>query len=129
MTIEARVSTGISVGGVSIDRDRPMNYGQVLQINEPIADQVTDGLVACTVDISQLKAVTIESDQDVTLETNDGSAADDTFALLANVPLFWTSDYLAVAGIFSADITALYVTNDSGSTANFKATFIVDPTV
>lgn len=129
MAVPAQVSSGISVGGISVERDRAVSYGQVIQIDEDIADSTTDGEVACVVDISQLKAVIIEFDQDVILETNDGSAPDDTFSLLANVPLFWTDDYIAVAGIFTADITALFVTNASGSTATFRATFIIDPTV
>lgn len=129
MTIKAQVLAEISVGGNSVGQTQTFAYGTVLQIDEAIADSTTDGQVACTVDISQLKAVIIMSDQDVTLKTNSDSVPDDIFTLLANVPLVWTSDYLAVASIFSADITNFYLSNASGSTANFKAIFIIDPTI
>jgi len=100
-----------------------------LDIREAIADETTDGEVAYVVDVSQLVAVFILSDQALTIETNDGAAPQETISLAAGVPLMW-HDGLADAGCpFSDDITALFVTNASGAIANLSIMTLVDVTV
>lgn len=93
-----------------------------------VPDAQTDMLVAFTLDISQLKHITIISDKAITIETNSGSAPDDTIVLVANEPLIWTN-VSKLANPFSADITALYFTNASGATATVKIRCLVDVTV
>lgn len=97
-----------------------------------IADGLTDKLVAWAIDISQLKALHIQSDQDITIETNNpagtSAAADDTLTLLANQPISWqTGDVMDHP--FTADITQIYVTNASGSAAQLEIRALVDATV
>lgn len=118
----------LAEGGAEVDKTITNTQGQLLKISESIADSTTDGLVACTVDVSQLKACMIVADGgDMTLETNNGAAPTDTISLLNGVPFVWSSDYLAAH--FSGDITALYMTNASGSASVLTAWFVVDPTV
>lgn len=67
---------------------------------------------------SRMRTLIIESDQDVLIETNSGSAADNSIAIKAGVPLHWE----AVSGYFAnpfaaADVTSIFVTNVSGATA------------
>ena len=97
-------------------------------LHTAIANAVTDGLHELAVDVSQVKAVFILSDQDLTLETNSGGSPANTLALKANVPYIWYTNK-PQALVFTTDITALYITNASGSTANLIAEFLVDPTV
>jgi hypothetical protein len=92
-----------------------------------VPDSSTDYEITLAIDISEIKSIVITSDQVITLETNSGSAADDTFAITANNPLIWNVDSPA-ANPFSADITALFVTNASGSAATFNVRCIVDAT-
>jgi len=81
-----------------------------------------------TIDVSQLKAIYILSDQNITLETNSGSAPADTLNLLANVPYVWhTGSYFT--NLLTTDVTASYWTNASGSVANVNIELVVDPTV
>ena len=113
--------------GAEIIKDEIVSAGSELNVDESIADGETDLLVNWTCDYSALKALYIVSDQDLTIETNDGTTPDDTITLSANVPLLWTSTgYLA--NPFSADVTALYVTNASGSAAALKIRSLQDPT-
>lgn len=96
-------------------------------VSVSVPDSSTDYEITLGIDISEIKSIVISSDQVITVETNSGSAADDTFAITANNPLIWNVDSPA-ATPFTADITALFVTNASGSAATFNVRCIVDAT-
>lgn len=118
----------VVIGGVSTQDVNTLSAGQRIAIDESIPDSSSDLLVALAIDVSQVKGVYILSDQDITLETNDGSSPDNTLALKAGIPYVWyTNKYDALK--FTSDITALYVTNASGEAARLIAEFLVDPTV
>ena len=87
--------------------------------------------MACVIDVSQLVAYTIMAvGGDMTLETNSGGAADDTIVLTDGVPVQWDNADTTFNPVpFTADITALYMTNASGGASVLKAIFIIDPTV
>lgn len=131
MSHTVKIKRGWGFAGEALEKEETVTAGQLVTVDEAIADSTTDGLVALTLDVSQLQAVYLESDQDVTLEFNDGTTPDETITLTANVPQLWsaTDNGAALQPLGTDDITALYVTNASGSTANFKAIFIIDPTV
>ena len=93
-----------------------------------VADSTTDQLVAFTCDFSQAKFFYIYSDQDVTIETNDGDTPDDTFNIAAGIPFLWIYGSGITCPI-STDITSLHVTNASGSTANIRIRKLEDLTV
>jgi len=96
-------------------------------IAEAIADSETDYEIAFALDISEIEAIYIVCDQDVTLETNSGSEADDTLALVADEPvLYW--DGGPIANPFTENITAIFITNASGSTANLQIEALYDAT-
>lgn len=105
----------------TLTADTRLSYNQSV----PIA---ADQLVALTLDVSQVKAVVILSDQDLTLETNSSGAPTNTLTLKANVPYIWYTNK-PQALVFTGDITALYITNASASVATFKMEILVDPTV
>jgi hypothetical protein len=126
------VSFGITEK-IVVDGDTPITQATTLTADKresysltvPIAN---DQLVALVLDVSQVKAIVILSDQDLTLETNNSGTPVDTLALKANVPYFWyTNKPQALA--FGTDITALYVTNASAAIASLKIEILVDPTV
>lgn len=114
----------------TISKSVSLSSGAVVDIDEAIADDTTDGLVALTLDVSQLKLVYIVCDQAVTLETNSSSSPDDTLTLTADTPVLWyVGCGYPIGDLFSADVTALYVTNASGGTATLRCRFLLDPTV
>jgi len=129
MSHSVKIKRGWSFAGEALEKEETVTAGQIVTIDEPIADSETDYLIALTLDVSQIKAIYLESDQDITLETNDGSTPDDTISLSADVPQEWSESDGAALRPLATDVTALYVTNASGSTANLKARFLVDPTV
>jgi hypothetical protein len=105
-----------------------------IEISEAIADATTDGLVAFALDISEIASFAMWSDQALLIETNDGTTPGDSITLVANQPLLYSASAAAAFGItnqnpFSVDITALYVTNSSGSTANLEIRVVYDATV
>lgn len=98
-----------------------------ISVDESIATGASDTQIAFMLDFSEIEVLYILSDQDITLETNSGAAPDDTFSLLANEPLVWWSTCLHSCPI-TVDITALFVTNASGSTARLRVEALYDAT-
>ncbi len=94
---------------------------------EAVADAQTDKQITLSLDVSAVQAFYLVSDQAVTIETNNGSAPDDTLVLVANVPYRWTTDSYDTFK-FTTDITALFVTNASGAAAAISLEAVVDPT-
>ena len=101
--------------------------GKQQSISESIADSETDALVNLNIDFSELQSLYIKSDQAITLETNNGTTPDDTFVLVAGVPLIWHAGDLQSCPL-TADVTALYVTNASGSAALLEIEVLEDST-
>jgi hypothetical protein len=99
----------------------------LLKVSESIADEATDEEIIFSVDVSALQVAYIVSDQDVTLDTNSSGAPDETIELLANNPYVW---YLGsyYANLLATDITSVFITNASGSTAEIDFVFLTDPT-
>lgn len=120
--------------GASISKSVTRTANNNNSFTEAIADAGTDVFVNATVDVSALQSVVITSDQQITLETNDGTTPQETIVLKANEPLVWMKSGNQLAGAdypaipFSADVTAMYFTNASGSTANVRIEILQDPT-
>lgn len=95
----------------------------IAKLKEAIPDSSTDLEFLIAIDVSALKVFYMCADQDITIETNDGTAPDETFSLLANKPITWQEGETA---IFGQDITALYATNSSGSSATLQIMLGVD---
>jgi len=95
--------------------------------DDAIAANQTDKLLAASVDVSQVQAIYISSDQDCTIETNSSSSPAQTLAIDANNPLVWTKDS-GVTNPLTTDITALYVTNTTAIT-RLAIYILVDLTV
>lgn len=85
-----------------------------VEVNETIADAASDYELPVAIDTATLKYLLIEADQVLTIETNDGSSPDDTITLQAGIPIQW---YEGATALLSADVTALFVSNSSGSDA------------
>lgn len=92
-----------------------------------VTNDLTDFQVVIGIDVSAIQAIIIVSDQNVTMETNDGLSPNDTINLLADNPYIWyTGSYFT--NLLTTDITDLYFTNSSGETATVKLLVIYDST-
>lgn len=92
-----------------------------------VPDSETDFDVLVGIDVSQIQGIYIVSDQDITLETNNGTTPDETISLKANVPYKWHGECYD-SNLLATDITALYFTNASGEDATVKIRVVSDPT-
>lgn len=125
-------SRGWSNAG-AISKTVAISAGAEYNIDESIPASTTDQLVAFVLDVSQLKGIFMVSDYAVTVETNSGSTAANTFTLPANTPYMWVLGDAAMrdtaGAVVTTDITALYVTNGASSSALFQLRAVVDPTL
>lgn len=78
-----------------------------------VAADAEDAQADLSIVAAQLKSLYIKSTTGVTIKTNDAETPDDTITLLAGQALQWDENS-PHANPFSADVTALYITeNDS----------------
>lgn len=109
--------SGNVVGTISGD-----NY---VKIVDSVATATTDKQYNASITVAGLAGFYLLSTKAITVETNSGSAADYTWTLVANVPQFWVTG-TGGANPLADDITAFFVTNASGATAQFYLYFLGD---
>jgi hypothetical protein len=114
-------------GGNAVTATKQYTGSAHVGIRETVANGQTDKQINVAIDVSAVKSIIIKSTQDVTLETNSGSAADDTINLLANVPYIWNTDSYD-AFLLGTDVTALFITNASGASADISVDAVLDAT-
>jgi len=76
---------------------------------------------------ADLKSIYLQSTQDVTIETNDGAAPDDTITLKAGVP-FWWADGNGAGNPFTADVSTIFITNAGTTAAQVDIRVLYDST-
>lgn len=117
--------TWTSPGGVditaSVSESADAEQNRELAIAASTPDQQFDLDFA----FADLKSIFMLADQDLTIETNDGTTPDDTISLVAGVP-FWWCDSSGLPNPFSADISAIFVTNAEAETATLKIRALFD---
>jgi len=120
----------LAVDGSGINKSKTISSEDtavVLIDGETVADSQTDQEIECALDVSKVKSFYLVSDQDVTFETNNGAAADDTIALKADEPYVWhTNSYDSF--LLDTDVTAVFITNASGATATIHMVALLDGT-
>ena len=117
MAFTVRVTKGAAEGTTSISSTVDHTCETVLKLQETIANGATDALQLIAIDVTQLKAFAMVSDQAMTVKTNNSGTPQETFTLVANKPVVWQA---GDAAIFAGDVTAIYVTNASGSSATLQ---------
>lgn len=127
MAITHQVQTTITDGALRITTLAEQVVQAAVMIEETIVSPSTDKLVTVMIPVSQLKTFYLASDQDVTVETNNSSAPQETFNLKANKPVVWFTGMSAAP--IAGNVTALYITNSSGATATVKLLAGWDPTL
>ncbi|QDV50854.1 hypothetical protein [Gimesia fumaroli] len=92
-----------------------------------VADSSTDLAINLAIDVSALKLLYMVSDQDLIVETNDGTTPDDTITLKAGKPLVWHED-CGYTNPLGTDVTAFFATNASGGDATLHIKTLQDAT-
>ena len=127
MSFTHAIHEKVTVGGTSISKTTTLTGGAKVSLEETIADSTTDGAVVFALDVSACKSFYMVSDQDITIETNDGSSPDDTINLIAGIPYVWHEDKYE-SFLLTSDVETLYVTNSSGAEAKLQIEALTDPT-
>ncbi len=128
MAIIHKTTISVEQGGVILSQTVESSGTSEVNIDEAVADSSTDLEITFLIDQSAMTSLYIESDQDILIETNSGSAPTDSLTLVANEPITWTTNSVHSNQI-TADVTAnIFITNSSGSTANLKIRALQDAT-
>lgn len=127
MAHQHAVTKEIKIRDESLSRTSTYSASGKVEISETVADGQTNKQITCALDVSAVKSFFLVSDQDVTFETNSGSAPDDTIALKAGIPYEWNTDSYDAFQL-GTDVTAIFITNASGATATIELRAIQDAT-
>ena len=84
-----------------------------------IAGEAADEEHEISIDVSALKSLFILASADMTIDTNNGGAPDDTLVLKANQPVDWMENDEHVK-LLTTDVTAMFVTQAGTSAATLK---------
>lgn len=124
-----RVRNEITVQGVGLGASAiyEATGSALLQVEESVADDASDYEIACVIDEDALVGLVIVSDQAVTVKTNSSGDPQETISLSANAPVLWFTE-MGSAKPISDDLTALFVSNSSGSAATVRVVAITDAT-
>jgi len=101
----------------------------IISVSKSIPDSTTDMEITFDVPYSQLKAIFIGTDGDLTMEVNHpggtSTAADQTFTFAADQPLVW-ADGDPLDNPITQDIDKLYVSNSSGAAVQLEIRAMLD---
>lgn len=130
-----RVTRATYADGRIVTQNKTFTGSQELYTEETIPAG-NDTAVVVSIDVSALKSLMLASTQDVTIETNNSASGvcDDTIYLTANVPYSWTEDDAysppdaSAPCLLTTDVTVMYVSNASGSSATLTIQQLVDAT-
>lgn len=120
----------LSVSGSGVTREQTITNtqgGVSLIDGEEVSTGESNYEINFDLDVSACKSFYLESDQDVTFETNDGTTPDDTIALKADKPYVWHTDAYDDF-LLSTDVTSVFITNASGATATIYCVALYDAT-
>ncbi|QDT26798.1 hypothetical protein Enr10x_21080 [Gimesia panareensis] len=122
-----KINQDWQAGNESLSKQITITADGEANIEVAVADGSTDLAINIAIDYSALQLLFIVADQDLTIETNDGSTPDDTLTLKAGKPIVWY-DGCGYSNPLSADVTALYATNASGTDATLTVKTLQDAT-
>lgn len=123
-----KITLAVEGSGISRTQDISNTQAGVTLIDgETVATSETDYQIVFALDVSACKSFYLESSQDVTFETNSGAAPDDTISLRANEPYVWHVNAYD-SFLLGTDVTSVFITNASGSTATIYCVALSDVT-
>lgn len=118
MAIQHVYQYTVSDGSVRINATETITSSVSANLDEVVTDGSTDFQINLAVQEANLQSFSLVSTQDVTVKTNSSGSPQETISLKANRLLAW-----GVGGgtkPIAGDLSALFVTNASGSDATIK---------
>lgn len=142
MAVSHKMTYSHTDGSAVLNYADTQTAGQELNISETISGSASDTSVAFELDISQCKMIYMKADQSLTVKTNNsttpinivrlGSAITTTegvYAWSKGVAVSNTGAESAQSCGFDADITVLYVDNNTATDSLLIIKSLTDPTV
>lgn len=117
MTVEIR--TIASLAGLVVDNTQSIDSESEQAFEVPISADATDTQIVCSIDVSALEALIIQCDTGVVIETNSGSAADDTITITAGKPFVWYTG-CGYDNPLGTDVTDLFVSEQDSAPGTLK---------
>lgn len=110
--------------GVAIPRTITRSGPGSLKKDVVINDAVSNQALTIAFNYADLEMFEIVSDRDITLKTNSSGSPTQTISLVAGVPLVWFTG-APWSNPFTANVTAMYLTNASGQQANVLMRYLL----
>jgi hypothetical protein len=109
-------------GSASLPAQEVVSSGTIAtEIDVEVPAATTDQAYPLAIDVSELESIYLYTDGTLTIETNSGSAADDTLVMTSGKPLVWASGMPFPASLFlTADVTGLFLTNAGASAVRLR---------
>lgn len=123
MAFTTYVTSTVTQGTFTISNTDSYTTDQVSKIQESVPTGTADQEISLAIDISKLKAFSMQASQAMTVKTNSSGSPQETFTLAAGTPVVFVDGDTA---IFAGDVTSLFITNASGSLATFNLVAAVD---
>ncbi len=127
MSFSHTAALNLASASGTLERTKAYSGSGEINISESVVTASTDLAITCAIDVSAVKSFYVVSDQAVTLETNSGGSPTNTIVLKAGVPYQWNTDSYNTF-LLTGDVTVIYVTNASGSTAAIELRCVQDST-
>tara|TARA_R110002167_G_scaffold61913_4_gene174912 strand:- start:17042 stop:17425 length:384 start_codon:yes stop_codon:yes gene_type:complete len=122
-----KINQDWQAGNESLSKQITITADGEANVEVAVADESTDLAINLAIDFSALQLFYIVADQDLTIKTNDSGSPDDTLTLNAGKPIVWFNG-CGYSNPLSADVTALYATNASGTDATLYVKTLQDAT-
>lgn len=126
MAFGMTITESANTSAQDITSTRTYSDSSLFSVSESCANSQTTEIVVA-IDVSEITAICIMSDKNVTLKTNSADTPDETISLLANRPYKWVSDSY-FANLLETDITSIFITNASGGAATVQLSAVIDST-
>ncbi len=123
MAFTTYVTSTVTQGTFTISNTDSYTTDQVSKIQESVATGTADSEISLALDISKLKAFSMQASQAMTVKTNSAGSPQETFTLAAGTPVVFVDGDTA---IFAGDVTSFFITNASGSLATFSIVAAID---
>lgn len=121
MTIKAKVKRQVEFDGVAHEQVVDQDVEASAEADLTIPDGTTDQEVQISFpNDTKLKALHLQSDQDVDIKSNDTASPDDSFTLPGGKPSSYVEGDLHNHPFQTAAVSKLFVSNSSGAEAKVK---------
>lgn len=127
MSFSHTITRRVDTSGSSIQSVKTLTADGRQSVSVAVNDSETDKFIEFDLTVANLQSIFILASQDMTLETNDGGTPTDTISLLAGQAYVWHAGSYFV-NLITANITALYATNASGTDGTLDIEMIYDAT-